>query len=214
MNNTAFNYNFQTEDNITRHIIYENSVFDINKVFSEQNKEHTSMTVITPSQQVSCSFEYRFSPGGHAGITDIILSRIYPNYKEIKIFGDQEIYANNGDINIFIITIKTFIAIFIPPNGINQTQYEYLYNYINSFKNSNYYKTGKQINLYINDEEYPFEKIENVIMTLKENIISIDIPTQYIIPKINFHNLNNEDEINRIIDLEYNNYNNSKHIKK
>lgn len=209
-----FIYNIESEDNITKQIIYANSTFNINDVFTdEKNHQHTSITIITPSQNVNCEFNYRLSPGGHAGITDIILSRIYPEYEGTNLFSDQEIYAKNAKNNIFILTIKTFLIIFIP-EVINQTQYDYLYSFIDNFKKTGYYRLGREIDLYVNDENYPFKKIDDILQNLKGKITTIKIPEQYIFPKLDLSNIQSDEEMVELIDENFNTYCNNRKAKK
>lgn len=178
MNSTFFNYVISSDDEITKHIIYDNYTFNINKLYTkEHNERHTSISVITPSQKVSIDFDYYRVPGGHPGITDLILSRLYPKYKPCILFGDQQVYFDNGEYNIFIITIKNILCIFVPTK-INEFQYKTLYEFIKKIQNTDYVKNNI-LDCYINDNSFPSNELEDKITELKKNITCIDIPEQY-----------------------------------
>ena len=135
------------------------------------------MSVITPTQKVSVDFDYYCVPGGHAGITDLILSRIYPKYKPCILFGDQQIYFDNSEFNIFIITIKNILCIIMPPK-INDFQYKTLCEFVKKLQNTDYAKKNN-IECYINDDSFSYSELDSKILNIKENISSIDIPEQY-----------------------------------
>lgn len=95
-----FDYYFFNNKEGTKNFLYSNATFDIKEVLSDRTPiDYCSVTVITPSQTVSYSFEHSSSEAGHAGITATILSRIYPNYKH-TFLGDQNIYENENQNNI------------------------------------------------------------------------------------------------------------------
>ena len=110
-----------------------NLYFDLENVFCEDNVDHTSLTVITATQKLSSDFNYRFSPGGHAGMADIMLSVLYPEYVPSDKIGDQDVYFNNLDLNIYILTAKDRLMI-IMPNTINKKQYDFIEEYFNNLK--------------------------------------------------------------------------------
>lgn len=200
MKSSYFNYVISNDNEITKHIIYDNYTFDINKVYTkEHNERHTSMSVITPTQKVSVDFDYYCVPGGHAGITDLILSRIYPKYKPCILFGDQQIYFDNSEFNIFIITIKNILCIIMPPK-INDFQYKTLCEFVKKLQNTDYAKKNN-IECYINDDSFSYSELDSKISNIKKNITAINIPEQYEIA--NFSTTPNKKKEEILKDIEY-----------
>lgn len=178
MNELFFVYNVKKDEEITKHIIRMNQQFNFDQVYSSINDHHSSSTIVTPDKQMSVAFDYRSSPGGHAGMTDMMLSRIYPNYQRCKIYGDENVYFDNLDKNVFILTMKALLIILTPPK-INEYQYQQIIAYVNRLKNTEYAKTGKIDSVFINDDEFPFSELDEKLALLKSHIASLPIPDEY-----------------------------------
>lgn len=198
MRDLHFIYNVKSKEEIAKHILLMNRTFNFNQVYSDINTRNCSATIITRSQKMSLAFDHFTSPGGHAGITDVMLSYIYPDYKRSKFFGDEHVYFDNLDNNIFVLTMKSFLIIFVP-SKINQFQYDCITRYINELKKNEYVKQGKINSVFINDDEFPFDEIDENIVKLKDNITTLSIPNQYPFSQIS----NNEESINEFINKYY-----------
>lgn len=180
-----FNYGIANEEEITQQILYANAKFDIKDVLSDDTNRDASVSVITPTQMVSVDFKYRLCPGGHAGMTDIILSRIYPDYVRSKSAFDQKVYFRERENNIFITGDEQQITIILPKNeGINQMQYECLKKLSEEIKESDYFKDGTIEDIYINS--IPVSDLDEKIDSLKSIINEKPIPLQYPISKLKF----------------------------
>lgn len=195
-------YYFFNDKKETKQLLYSNATFNIKEVLSDRTcKDYCSVTVITPSQTISYAFEHSASKGGHAAIVATILSRVYPNY-EHTFLGDQEIYENEGENNIFILTTDVCIVIIMPRNMIiNKWQYKELIRIFKQIKETEYIKNGniddiiiEAINTYffLNEE---IEKAHKMIKYFKSKITKRDIPIQYPISKFDFSNCKTDKSI-------------------
>ena len=179
-----FNYRIDNEEKITQQILYANAKFDIKAVLSNNTTRNSSMSVITPTQMVSVDFKHTLSPGGHAGMADIILSRIYPNYVRSDYPWDQSVYFRERENNIFVAGDEEQIAIILPSGErINQLQYESLRKLTEDIKKSDKYKDGTIEDIYFDD--IPWD-IDEKIDSLKSKITEKPIPLQYPISKLKF----------------------------
>lgn len=179
-----FDYGISDEEKITQQVLYANAKFNIKDVLSDNTNRNSSVSVITPTQMISVDFEYKRSPGGHAGMTDIILSRIYPDYVRSKNARSQRVYFRESENNIFILGDEQQIMIFLPSGErINQIQYECLKKLAEEIKESDNFKDGTIENIFFDGILWDIDK---KIDRLKSKITEKTIPLQYPISKLKF----------------------------
>ena len=195
MKSTDFYYNIDDEDKITQQIVYANATFDIKQLFSNNRKDEDciSVTIITPTQRMSNAVYRSHTTGGHAGMTDIMLSRIYPDYIHTEALGDQRVYSRNKENNIFILTLDNIVVV-DGPDKINQTQYDELEQYMYEVKNSEQGKKG-MVTFYFGNDCFYTNTLGRKIEKLKDSIGEKDIPKQYPIGQIDFSGCKSEEEI-------------------
>ena len=167
--NNNFSYIFANKHDIIREIILSNFNFNLNNVFTENNRDNTSMTIITPSQRLSVDFKYFSVPGGHAGMADIMLEHLYPEYVPSKLIGDQNIYFDNFGNNVFILTAKKKFWIMYP-NNINKEQYNEIISYIESIKNTDAYKASEIKEFLVNDDFFEITSLPEELAKIKNHI--------------------------------------------
>lgn len=187
-----FDYGISDEEKITQQILYSNVKFDIKDVLSDNTSRSSSVSVITPTQMISVDFKYGLCPGGHAGMTDILLSRIYPDYVRSKYWGDQSVYFRERENNIFVAGDEQQISIILPTGErINQMQYECLNKLAEGIKESDYFKDGIIEDIFVDD--IPWD-LDEKIASLKSKVTQKTIPTQYPISKLDFSHCTTEKE--------------------
>ena len=219
MNSTDFYYDIDDEDKITKQIIYANATFNTEELFSNNNVDSKclSVTIITPTQRVSVAFYRSHVPGGgHAGMVDVMLSKIYPNYTRAKSFDDQTIYSRNNENNIFILTFDLTILVFTPKgNKINQTQYDKLKQYMYEIKNSKYTKGNETVyfceNTFFSDY-FCINELDKKMKVLEDNIVEIAIPKQYPIGELDFSGCESKNKIMEQVEKYVNEMKNQKKI--
>lgn len=179
-----FDYGISNEEKVTQQVLYANAKFSIKDVLSDNTNRNSSVSVITPTQMVSVDFKYRLCPGGHAGMTDIILSRIYPDYVRSKYWGDQSVYFRERENNIFVACDEEQITIILPSGErISQMQYECLKKLAEEIKESDNFKDGTIEDIFFDDIPYD---LDEKIASLKGKITEKSIPLQYPISKLKF----------------------------
>lgn len=187
-----FDYRISDEEKVTQQVLYANAKFSIKDVLSDNTNRNSSVSVITPTQMVSVDFKYKLCPGGHAGMTDIILSRIYPDYVRSKYWGDQSVYFRERENNIFVAGDEEQITIILPSGErINQMQYECLKKLAEEIKESDNFKDGTIEDIFFDDIPYD---LDEKIASLKGKITEKSIPTQYPISELDFSHCTTEKE--------------------
>lgn len=196
MSYSDYEYLNSSDEAITRELLYSNATFDIKKVLSDATALfERAVSVITPSQIVNVAFEHN-GVIGHAGITDIILSRIYPHYVRNVDSSDPKVFFDEGQNNIFILLTNTDIFIIVPDDRkINQSQYNQLRNYIAEIKKSEYIKNGKIKEIFFDSEIVPIDEIDGIMEEMRNNISEKDMPKQYDISQFDFSDCENKAEI-------------------
>lgn len=195
------NYISATEDEITRQILFGNALFEaggMEELFSEQRSKDlilSAVSIITPTQTVSLPFDYSTSDGGHAGITDAMLSRIYPGYERGRQM-DQEIYFEQGENNIFILYNQGDPGIVIfEPEEMTQKQYNELSRYIEKLKQSDSVKKGILEVVCFKEDVVPINQIDVKMTEFRSRIIEKDTPREYVISKFDLSDCKSEEEI-------------------
>lgn len=200
MKYTDLKYNTGNEEEITKNIIYSNETFDVKKVLSHNTPENEcAVSIITPTQEVDVSFPYNNSPGGHAGIAQLILERINPEYQTHN-YGSTKIFTEERKDNIFILASETIIIVIMPKEDkMTKKQYNKLKKYMEEIKNSDYIKSGKIEDIFFaqdsGDNVVEIGEIDKKMEELQSNIIEKDMPKQYPIVKFDFSRCKTEEEI-------------------
>lgn len=176
---------------VSRHLLYENAIFDPNKVLSENSPtEYCFICVITPSQSLKVVFNYEVNPGGHAMVADVMLSRLYPKHKTSvelgKGLGDQGVYFREKEDNIFVGASNYYVTTMIPPKGITQKQYTELVNIMQKVIKTENVANGKTKRISFGDEFVKADQISEKMAEIKKCIIERDIPEQYDIEQYDF----------------------------
>ena len=141
-----FSYGTHDYQKLVQKILYENQMFDIKKVFSDDTVSHMcSVIAITPKQTVKVAFD------GHDNIThprmaDIISSIIYPKYAVHQQLDNRgELCFDREDSqDVFILTTSDIVRTILPQDKIvTHRQYKELKHYLSQIQNSPYAKEGK-----------------------------------------------------------------------
>ncbi len=165
------NYEVEDEDIITQELLYANQIFDVKKLFSGETQERYAVTVISPEQTVSSYFDEYVVTGGHAYVTELILSRIDPEYKFTKSLNTSIFFENEK--NIYCLAIPEKLTVIIP-NQINQRQYDELEKYIQQIKELTFEK-NKGVEYFINDDYLDDnEKVDKIIQKYKDIITEVE----------------------------------------
>lgn len=200
-----FKYDEGTEHQITRQILYVNATFyskGVEEVFSDYTQlSPCAISIITPSQIVNVPFEHGTTISvGHAALTDIVLSRIYPDYVRTNCLGSDRIYFENQELNnIFIIFTggedKTICIVLPEKETITSRQYEELSKYIQKLKESKGVKSGTICSIQFGDNLIDIDEVDNEMEKLKSNIKEMEFPPrEYRIDSFNFSGCRTEDE--------------------
>lgn len=202
--------NIYSESCLTASVIYQNATFNIKDLFSDATSFRcSSVTLITPSQTFNFAFNYGWDDEDpdffqHSSITDLLLSRAYPNYTRTKVRNDQLIYQRECKDKIFVLTNDFQLVIFIQPDlKINEYQYNQIEKMVNQVKESDYFTqldkkdpTTTVFKLFfINNDVISKNRIDDALVELKKHITYIEIPDQYNISSFDFSDCITDDDI-------------------
>ncbi len=194
-----FDINKKSEEELTQELILANATFDIKKVLSYKTQSSCSaVSILTPIQSVNCAFYHnKFDILHHAAITDLMLSRIYPNHTR-RVF--QGIYENYTKDSFFILTSKSSLVAMIDEDDFTLTESQYgdLSILLQKAKESDYGRKSLETNeisrlgVYWGNEFYGLDECDQLLDTLKNKIQKKDPEIQYSFKSYDFSNCKNE----------------------
>ena len=184
-----FDINKKSEEELTQALILANATFDMKEVLSNSTPlDYYTVSILTPIQTINCAFHYEeFYNLHHAAITDLMLSRIYPNYKR-KVY--QGIYKQYSKNNVFVLTTETMVIILAREDIIlTENQLYSLEDILHNISKSDYCKTNEItgnttpyticFDWFEDDEFYYIDEIDEIINLFKNRVSKINPEKQY-----------------------------------
>ncbi len=189
----------KSEEELTQELILANATYDIKKVLSDETpSDYNAVSVLTTTQAVNCAFYYElFDCLHHANITDLMLSRIYPNYQR-KV--SEGIYRKYNSNNIFVLITDILVIICARSDIIiTEKQFNSLVDMLHNISESDFRYLSKPICLDYFDEYadqfFDIDEIDEIIDYFKSKVSKIKPVEQYSFSSYDFSSCMTQDEI-------------------